>query len=101
MRQGDSDSITIQKSQTTLRELEAAYGEGAPYSLPACPDLVRMSAAQLREAGLDSQEQARPSSGDLYASGGDHQAVCAASELMLSDECELVDQEELEGVARL
>jgi hypothetical protein len=60
-----------------------------------------MSAAQLREAGLDSQEQARPSSSDLYASGEDHQAVCAVSELKLSDECKLVDQEELEGVARV
>jgi hypothetical protein len=101
MQQGGVDSIAIQRSQSTRREFEAAHGKGAPYSLPACPDHIRMNAVQLWEAGLDSQEQARPSSGDPCASGEDHQAVCAANELILSDECELVDQEGLEGVARL
>jgi hypothetical protein len=60
-----------------------------------------MSSVQLWETGLDSQGQARPSSCDLYAPRGNHQAVCAAGELTLSDECELVDQEGSERVARL
>jgi hypothetical protein len=53
MQQGVSDSTMIQESQSTRRDLEAAYCEGGTYSLPAYPDLVGIDAVQLLETELD------------------------------------------------